>query len=245
MSAARSVRPKPPATAAASAVPASTPPADGTRERLLEAAARAVADHGFRGATVREICRRAGANVAAVNYHFGSKERLLAESLRWTAGRMPDDPWFEGAETADPRDDLRAAIAAFARRILGGREEWHTRLMLRAMAEPGPGLDLVAREVIEPRLRNLERVLRRFLPDADERSVRLSALCVVAQFAYFRFAGPMALRLLGERAMTPALVAEIAGHVRANTEHVLAGRGAAPARPPSARATRSRQGTRP
>jgi AcrR family transcriptional regulator len=47
-----------------------------TREALLEAAAQVFAELGFRAATVREICQRARANIASVNYHFGDKENL-------------------------------------------------------------------------------------------------------------------------------------------------------------------------
>ena len=52
-----------------------------TRERLIEAAGQLFADHGFRKVTVREICRVAHANVAAVNYHFGDKLGLYREVL--------------------------------------------------------------------------------------------------------------------------------------------------------------------
>jgi AcrR family transcriptional regulator len=52
-----------------------------TRERLIEAAGQLFADHGFRKVTVREICRVARANVAAVNYHFGDKLGLYREVL--------------------------------------------------------------------------------------------------------------------------------------------------------------------
>ena len=44
-----------------------------TRDRLLKSAERLFADRGFRNVTVREICRAAHANVAAVNYHFSDK----------------------------------------------------------------------------------------------------------------------------------------------------------------------------
>lgn len=47
-----------------------------TRARLLEVAARHFAEHGFRGASQREIQRELGVNPAAVHYHFGSKEAL-------------------------------------------------------------------------------------------------------------------------------------------------------------------------
>ena len=53
-----------------------------TRQRLLEAAAEVFAAEGFHTATVRQICARAKANVAAIHYHFGSKEELYLELLR-------------------------------------------------------------------------------------------------------------------------------------------------------------------
>ncbi len=60
---------------------------DETRRQLLEAAGAVFAEAGFRNATVREICHQAGANIAAVNYHFGDKETLYSEVLRYAHGR--------------------------------------------------------------------------------------------------------------------------------------------------------------
>ena len=53
-----------------------------TRQRLLTVAERLFADRGFKKVTVREICRAARANVAAVNYHFGDKLGLYREVLQ-------------------------------------------------------------------------------------------------------------------------------------------------------------------
>ena len=55
---------------------------DPTRERILHAAAEIFADRGFRGTSIRAICEKAGTNVAAVNYHFQSKEKLYIEVFR-------------------------------------------------------------------------------------------------------------------------------------------------------------------
>jgi len=52
-----------------------------TRDDLLEAARTTVRRHGLAGATSREITTTAGANLAAITYHFGSKDDLLAEAL--------------------------------------------------------------------------------------------------------------------------------------------------------------------
>jgi len=55
-----------------------------TRTRLLEAAGPIFASEGFHKAKIRGICARAGANIAAVNYHFGDKLGLYTEVLRYS-----------------------------------------------------------------------------------------------------------------------------------------------------------------
>ncbi|TVR66179.1 MAG: TetR/AcrR family transcriptional regulator [Gemmatimonadales bacterium] len=57
-------------------------PSQDTRHRLLKAARRLFAERGFDGASVRAITGAAGTNVAAVGYHFGSKEELYKEVIR-------------------------------------------------------------------------------------------------------------------------------------------------------------------
>ncbi|MGH7929608.1 MAG: TetR family transcriptional regulator, partial [Candidatus Binatia bacterium] len=57
-------------------------PASGTEQRLLEAAGEIFAEYGYRSATVRQICEKAKANIAAINYHFGDKDGLYLAVLR-------------------------------------------------------------------------------------------------------------------------------------------------------------------
>lgn len=65
-----------------------TPDTENTKQRLLLAALRAFADNGFSGASIREICADAGANIAAVNYHFSSKESLYRETVKHYIGQL-------------------------------------------------------------------------------------------------------------------------------------------------------------
>ena len=53
-----------------------------TRKSLLDAACEIFARKGFRDTTIAEISKRAGTNIAAVNYHFSSKETLYVEAWR-------------------------------------------------------------------------------------------------------------------------------------------------------------------
>lgn len=53
-----------------------------TKQRILNAAEKLFADYGFAGASLRRVTSDAAVNLAAVNYHFGSKERLIEEVFR-------------------------------------------------------------------------------------------------------------------------------------------------------------------
>src|SRR5882724_3968306 len=83
-----------------------------TRQRLLEVAGAVFAEHGFQNATVREICKRADANVAAINYHFGDKQGLYSETLRyWIRESLAKYPPNMGTVPGDsPEKQLHAYV---------------------------------------------------------------------------------------------------------------------------------------
>jgi AcrR family transcriptional regulator len=92
----------------------------GSKERLLRAARGCIAERGFATTSSRDIARAAGANVASINYHFGSKEALINEALGQCFGMWNQrvEQAFETAAGLGPRDQLaailRAAIDSFA-----------------------------------------------------------------------------------------------------------------------------------
>src|SRR6267142_1624106 len=86
-----------------------------THDRLLDAAARLFAARGFKEVTVREICRSARANVAAVNYHYGDKQGLYHEVLAKAVETM------QATTEAARQAGQGAAAAARLRRRDGGR----------------------------------------------------------------------------------------------------------------------------
>src|SRR5262245_11814772 len=85
-----------------------------TRQRLLDAGGEIFSEQGFHRATVREICERAGANVAAVNYHFRDKQGLYAEVLKhahaMALGRADARALAEKAAAMPPEARLRSFI---------------------------------------------------------------------------------------------------------------------------------------
>src|SRR5690349_9980692 len=108
-----------------------------TRQRLLEAAGEVFADVGFQRATVRDICQRAGANVAAVNYHFRDKEGLYGEVLRYAhqAAMAENVEAIEAMRSgaAMPAEQrVRIFIRTFLLRAFHpGKQCWHGKLVAR------------------------------------------------------------------------------------------------------------------
>ena len=145
-----------------------------TRERLLTAATRLFADNGFDDVTVRDICSRAKANVAAVNYHFGGKVGLYEEVMRAAIRSMQSAT--EEAKRAGaglpPAEQLGAYVRVFITRVVAsGENNWIHQLVMREMSNPTPALDLVIDQVIRPRMIFLAGIMAALLqcPPEDPR----------------------------------------------------------------------------
>jgi len=184
----------------------------------LEAASEVFAEAGFRDATVREICQRARANVAAINYHFGDKENLYAEVLRYTQGKALEKyPLLLGmAETAPPEQKLRAFVLSLLSRIFDkGPTSWHGRLMSREMIEPTEVLDSLIEERIRPMSDTLRKIVAEILccPLTDER-VGSCAISVVSQCVFYKHCRPVVVRLFpGHLPDDPTAIGRLAAHI--------------------------------
>jgi len=191
-----------------------------TRQRLLEAAGEVFADRGFKNATVREICRRAGANIAAVNYHFGDKQRLYSESLKF-AHACVKRPLDAGVDvSSSPEQRLHAFISGFLGGILAeGRPAWHGRLMAREMSEPTKVLDEIVASAIRPRFELLSSIVREILgQDAPPDMIRRCAQSIVGQMLFYHFAAPVLKRLFpheAHRGISAASLNALAEHIAA------------------------------
>lgn len=111
-----------------------------TRQRLLESAARLFALHGFDNVSLRDLTRAAGANVAAVNYHFGSKEGLMDELVAGFLNSLNEERLSlldqVEAEAAPNPASLRRVLDALLRPALMKirRTELSERLFFKLMA---------------------------------------------------------------------------------------------------------------
>jgi TetR/AcrR family transcriptional regulator, regulator of cefoperazone and chloramphenicol sensitivity len=190
-----------------------------TRQRLLDTAGEIFAEQGFRNATVREICQRAGANVAAVNYHFGGKEGLYLEVLRFAHGcafaKYP--PGMGLAAGASPRQRLHAFVRSFLLRVLDkGQPGWFGRVMIREIADPTGALDTIVRDGIRPHFATLKAVVTDLLGpklSEDQDRVRYAAWSVVGQCLFYFVGQPVILRLHPAQAYEPEDIDAIARHI--------------------------------
>ncbi|MBE7501359.1 MAG: CerR family C-terminal domain-containing protein [Verrucomicrobiales bacterium] len=195
---------------------AAAPPPAATRAALLAAAGEVFAEHGYHAATVRDICRRAGANVAAVNYHFGDKERLTSRSCAtpWPAP-TPGTP-STAAPTPPPRPErLRAFIFHFLGRFLDTHaESWLGRLMAKEMIDPSPALDLMIVERIQPMAEQLRAIVRAIVgPDCPEESLRLCGFSIVSQCLFYNHCRSVVTRLFPDRPLSPPPLDRLADHI--------------------------------
>jgi AcrR family transcriptional regulator len=179
-----------------------------TRDRLLSEGARLFAERGFAKVTVRDICQRAGANVAAINYHFGGKVGLYDQIMRSAIEIMQATTTLarEAGAGLPAEGRLRAYIRVFIERIVGGgRQSWIHQLMLREISEPTPALDRVIDQVLRPRMEYLGEIVAAQLqcPKDDERvgrcAMSVHAQCVALMNASVAERMNPALRISPER----------------------------------------------
>jgi AcrR family transcriptional regulator len=170
---------------------------DLTREKLIEAAGEVFAEAGFRDATVREICARAGANVAAVNYHFRDKLGLYTEVIKSTI--MAQQPVGQNpieAHGDDPRAALSALVHQWLERVRdGGKPAWFARIMAHEMTQPTPALDRVT-EAMQPNYLRLRTLVGKLIGrSANDARTRMCAHSVVGQILHYVQSRAMLARL--------------------------------------------------
>lgn len=187
-----------------------------TREKLLEAAAEVFAHKGYYKATIREICRLAGANVAAVNYTFGDKLGLYTEVLRQLM-RTPERAGIMAAldSAASPEEVLRRVIHMRLQSLCERKHpDWGFNIVMHEFSEPTPAMTRVVDEGMRP---VYERVLKAVgeiigLP-AEHETTRLCNNSIIGQVLFYTFSQPVLSRLQPDLKLTPEQLDRIADHI--------------------------------
>jgi TetR/AcrR family transcriptional regulator, regulator of cefoperazone and chloramphenicol sensitivity len=191
---------------------------DITRTRLLEAAGPVFAAEGFYRAKIRDICARAKANVAAVNYHFGDKLGLYIEVLRYSVSAAVIDPDLL-AKAADVPSE--AKLRGFVRMMLDSvfkatRPAWYMKLVLHEMSNPTPAIDELVKEFIRPRYRLLCELIGAMIGQPPKaRVTQLCAHSVVGQARHYLIANIVIEKVWPEFTFTSSELEELTDHITA------------------------------
>jgi AcrR family transcriptional regulator len=145
-----------------------------TRTRILDAAEELFMQHGFEGTSMRTLTAKAGVNLAAVNYHFGSKDALIEAVFRrrldpMNAARIAELDRLEAAPASAPsaeaiiRAFLRASLAMVEDAKSGGRN--FIRLLGRAYTEPSKPIRALIGHLYAPAMARYKSAFERALPE--------------------------------------------------------------------------------
>jgi AcrR family transcriptional regulator len=153
-------------------MPASAP--FSTKDRILGAAEELFAQHGFAGTSLRQVTSRADVNIAAVNYHFGSKENLVNEVFRRRMDEMSARRLAAlKAAVAGHPGELEPILAAFVEPALAMAQDRHgggafIRVIARAYAEKNDSLRKFLSDQYGHVLRDFARAIAACMPELSK-----------------------------------------------------------------------------
>lgn len=180
---------------------------EGTAADLIAAGLKLFGQKGFAATSTREIAAEAGANIASIAYHFGSKDGLrlaCGQEVRRRLGASLAIALGAPADAPQPSPDeammqIEAAIRAMTAFLLAERAaEDVVPFMLREVAENGANLDLLYDGMIVPahgRFCALWAAATGNAPDSER--TRLIVFSAIGQILYFRIGRPIVERRLG------------------------------------------------
>jgi AcrR family transcriptional regulator len=157
-----------------------------TREKLLDAAQEVFVERGFYDATIRQICKRAGVNLALVNYHFGDKLQLYIEVIR-RAMNLSKLAILSGVNDPDidPVSLLRDVVSQFLCH-LEKEESVYDILLKQESLRPTPAMEFITEKFMRPAYGAMCTVIGRILklPGSHE-TTRMITNSVIAQIKHF------------------------------------------------------------
>lgn len=187
-----------------------------TKLQLLEAAGEVFAEKGFERATGKEICERARASSAAVNYHYGGMEALYAEVLVEAHRRLVayDDLAAVASGDADPKHKLRQVLELMVRAIASpDMSSWALRVLGRELLNPTATFrQLWARELL-PKRRLIREIIGGILGlPHDHPAVARCAMSIMS---------PFVVLLIGDREMVELTCPGMRSDVDATVDHLF------------------------
>jgi len=185
-----------------------------TRFRLLNAACDVFAKKGYRDARVATICKRAGANVASVNYYFGGKESLYKEAWEYALQDI-NESVFSESNVGTGQERLRVYIQNLIQNFSAeGALGRFGRLYLVEMVNPTGLIQDAWHDSIEPNRVKLHAIIRDILgTEAQDRDIRFCELSIVNQCRMFVTVKRSDLEYMLGEPLNQGLIQRLANHI--------------------------------
>ncbi len=136
-----------------------------TRAHLLDTAGMLFAEHGYSGTSSKDVCLAANVNLAAVNYHFGSREGLyeavLVKAHEHIMSLEMVSAFAESEHT--PREKLQAVLAHLVRQGSLDKKSWGFKVLLREIMRPSPAAPSLVNQAIRPKAAVLKKLVAEVL----------------------------------------------------------------------------------
>lgn len=165
-----------------------TRPSEITRDRILKAAERLFAERGYEATSVRAIVAKARVNQAAINYHFAGKDGLYREVLRAAFRALTEQQLAHAREMETmSREQALGEFIRHQLRPLIARDELsrHIRIFNWETVRPTAVFRKLVSEEAAPFMGLAVDLVRRFLPEADGRTLVIAAIWLVGQCSTF------------------------------------------------------------
>ena len=161
-----------------------------TRDRVLEVACELFAETGFHGTHLREICKRAGTNVAGVCYHFHDKQGLY-QAVIMEAGRRLSD-YDEGlvASLHWSTEERMLKLVESLLTKLNAEGAWIAKLLTRELVNPACGARNYAVSGLERNFVLLQSAMRELHgTGVHSETIRLHTLSLISECVFYSLAG--------------------------------------------------------
>ena len=157
-------------------------PSDSTAQIIVQAALECLEQHGLNGMTVRKIASQAKVNVAAINYHFGSKEKLLEQvfDLATTSAFGDLDQFIKADSTKNPKQQLQQFLLHYANGLANYPNV--SKVMLYQLMSTEQGQNIVAQRLeifLEKLNQHIANLYQRHPADF---SVRIKTMQIMSVF---------------------------------------------------------------
>lgn len=172
----------------------SSPAPSNTQTALLEAAEGLFCERGFGGVSTREIVEKAGANIAAIKYHFGSKEGLYRAVLNRAMQRPECDLiWNELPTRGQSMTKEQAAISLarfmsiFLEHIIHeATQDTAPSLLCREAFDPSEGFTEIVDAYIRPRVERIESAIHVLEPEWSADELRAAGQGILGMVLHYK-----------------------------------------------------------